>query len=345
MILADPGSTGATPPEERPQRRFGLWRILVASLLTAGLLGFLVQVASPSRIWEILRSVRWLPLLAGLLVYLSNNLVRAERFRALGAESGLASLYAVASLHAFLLRVLPFRSGDLSYAPLLRAVGGGGLSRGLAGIIVMRIVDMTVLLLALVVFFIGGFLPGAAPGVQTVIMIGFAAGGGLLLYLYLDKVGKAGLAVLGFVLERMTLRRWKGINEKLDRMSEELTAIRNSPPLQRLKLFVLTLLFWIHIVFTYYFALWGLGTRLPIIGILTFGVFGVAGSMVPLSAVGTFGFQEAGFAMGLMAAGVKSAEAVALGLTVSIVTLLLSFTSALPFGSWLLLSRRSIKGT
>ncbi len=330
-------------PPKPPRKRRGPWRLVVASLVTAGLLGFLVEVASPARLWAILRDVAWLPLLFALLVYASNNLVRAQRFKVLGANAGLGSLYAVASLHAILLRVLPFRSGDLSYAPLLRAVGGGGLSRGLAGIVVMRLVDMTVLFIVAALFIGSGMLPKAQPGVQNLAMLGFATACLVLLYWRLEAITRAGLAGVAWAVRTLHLQRTERIEQLLGRLGEELAYVRNVPPLEKVKLFTLTLLFWAHNFGVYYLTIYALGARLSAVEMLTFSVFGVAGSMIPLSAVGTFGFQEAGFAVGLMAIGIESRRAVALGLSISILTLLVSFVAAMPFGSWLLLGRRSIK--
>jgi len=316
-------------------------RILVAIVLTAGLVIFLVNVASPEKLWSVITGVELLPLLAAFAVYMSNNLVRAGRFTAAGAQSTFGALFAVASVHALLVRILPLRSGDLSYAPLLRSVGGGELKTGFAGLIIMRLMDLCVVLLAGFAFLAGGLLPGVRPESQGLILMAVSAAGVVGLYFYLERIGRAGIAVVRFITRNSGIKNFSRLNEKLDAAAEELFRIRNAPSREKAVLFLLTVLYWIHIGFLYFFALWALGLRLTVSGALAVAVFGVAGSMIPLSAIGTFGFQEAGFTVGLVIAGCGQSEAAALGISTSLIVLLSSIMPAIPCAAWIWLRRKN----
>jgi len=111
--------------------------------------------------------------IAGLLVvfaiYMLLNFFRALRFRVLLKQQAvsLRLLYPIALYHNFLVRTLPFKTGELSYVVMLRHYLGGSIHKGVASLVSARLFDLLVVTSGCIV----GLLTSNDPQLESVHLI------------------------------------------------------------------------------------------------------------------------------------------------------------------------------
>ena len=300
----------SSPPTSENKTRRRLWR-LVSALVTIGLLFFLLRNLEEFDFAALLGRISLLSLLAALFSYLALNIFRAIRFRILldKGNAPLRLLIPITLYHNCLVRVLPFKLGELSYIVLLRSRLRYSMEEGLSSLLGARILE---LLIIVVVFASGILLSGEA----------FAAQRGQLM-LIIGLVFAASVAGLYFAgsLIRLSLRLldplisgggWRAaITRKLLEIAVEFDRIRH-PRLFLSALFI-SCFTYISSFMTNYILLRALGLEaaLPVaISIISVGMFG---SAFPFSVSG-FGVVELSWLFGLTQfAGYTDTDATAIG--------------------------------
>ena len=132
--------------DAEPRSRLPMWLKVVGGVaLTALTLGALVSFAEPEELWRVWRAVDPLWLAATLGVWLVMMASRASRFYALQPEVGFAKMFGINAIHTFLLRVMPFRTGEMGYVYLVRRAGAPSLAKGFFGVIIVRLLDVVML--------------------------------------------------------------------------------------------------------------------------------------------------------------------------------------------------------
>ena len=300
----------SSPPTSENKTRQLLWR-LVSALVTIGLLFFLLRNLEEFDFAALLGRISFLSLLAALFSYLALNIFRAIRFRILldKGDAPLRLLIPITLYHNCLVRVLPFKLGELSYIVLLRSRLRYSMEEGLSSLLGARILE---LLIIVVVFASGILLSGeafAAQSDQLMLIIGL-----------IFAVSVVGLYFAGSLI-RLSLRLldplisgggWMtAMTRKLLEIAVEFDRIRH-PRLFLSALFI-SCFTYISSFMTNYILLRALGLEaaLPVvIAIISVGMFG---SAFPFSVSG-FGVVELSWLFGLTQfAGYTDTDATAIG--------------------------------
>ena len=247
--------------------------------------------------------------IAALAVYVAVTAARAWRFLLAGARLSYGQAFGIAATHAALLRVMPLRSGELTYGILLKRFKGGGLGEGLASILMLRILDLAVLLsasgcVALLLPRYGAGMKAAAFALATLALSAIFFG-----------LGPASLA-----LKSRLSRIGSAPDGKIAKLADALVNAYALPLSRRLALVGATVFIWSLILFWLYLCALSVFPHIgPVDGIFA-GALGAVGSVLPMSLIGSFGPMETGLALGLTTAGATNEAATSASLAASALT-------------------------
>ncbi len=309
------------------------WLRLVFSLIAAAaLLGVVLWLADFQDLAERLREADPALLLLSLAAYSGTYLARARRFAAAGARASTLTLIAVVSIHGALNRLMPLRTGELSYPMMARRVGAAGLGEGLVQLLMLRIVDLvTVALLFLLALGLAVLLGVAGLGRSTG---AFVAAAGAISLLCI-----AALIRLGWIL-RLGLRVARGVfglfggglrDRGLALVAKAEAAVSAVTELslgRRLRITFWSVACWSSYFVTFHLILLALQVPLPFLRTVLGSSAAIVGSTVPISGLGTFGALEGGWTAGFVAVGLDPATAASTALVMSGVTLLFALILA-----------------
>ncbi len=281
-------------------RRTSWWLGGVGLLLAFALL----LKAEPAEVLALAGRARWPGLLAALAGTGLLALLRGARLSLLaGGELRLNPSTAVAAVAQLATGVLPLRLGELAMIPLLQAAGLPGAIRGFSVLVLVRVLDLLAVLLWATA---GAALIGGSPAFAAAMLasVGLVLGAGWV----------AGTRVLRRLAGRW--RRAPGWRRKalrqLLRVRREVVHLARSPARAGVAVLVSVLL-WAVIWAVTVVLLRAMTLTWPPSRVLL-GVLGAAlGSSLPISSVGSFGTQEAGWAAALAGVGVPPQAALAAG--------------------------------
>jgi len=211
---------------------------------------------------------------------------------------------------------MPFRSGEAVYGLLLKKTATGSLGQGLAAIAVLRLFDLLVIAAMALWVLIALILIAAVAGL-------FLAPGPLRRIASRMQAEQAGEKKGAFIR----------------RCAATLADAFALPLGKRLSLLGLTALLWSLVLVWLGCIFQSTGPALDLFQSLLTGVLGVVGSLLPISAVGTFGPMEGGFAMALQRSGLDPPVAVAHAIAASAWSFAHNWTIALPAWLGLMLNR------
>jgi uncharacterized membrane protein YbhN (UPF0104 family) len=287
-------------PVKKKRYRQLCWYTL-SILITVSLMAYLINTIKWSEFFDLLARVSLLSLLASAAAYLILNYFRAIRFRTLleKGDTPMRVLFPITLYHNFLLRVLPFKLGELSYIILLHSHLNFTFQKGVSTLFSARILE---LLIILVVFAFGLIFSGKILAEQREFLLGVVvvifAGSVSMLYFAGSLI-----RTLNRLLQKiasLSLRRnspfIKTLYLKLTDAGREFDRIRQ-PKLFFFALFI-SLFTFSSIVITYFILLRavGLDSELPdVITIISICMFL---SAFPLSVSG-FGVVEISWVFGL----------------------------------------------
>lgn len=321
-----------------PARPRTKWiRRAVGLLGTAGLLGLLSTQLDAARAWDAMRraDLRWVA--AGFVFYLGLIAVRSVRYRLIAPEIPLRVLLAVHGVHVLLLRVMPFRTGELGFAWLMRRAGASGVSRSLVGLLMLRILDVAALLvtfaIGLVAFGQASFAEGHV-AVWPALLIGAVA---LAAPLYLRGALRLGMQTMDGGL------RVTGLSN-IERVAKLATSVRDAvawaQDVSMRTLVHATAWTAVQITVNYavcYAALAALHIEVSLAQTVLGSTGSVLGGLLPLAGVGNFGTLETGWALGFASVGVPRADAVASAFAFSVFSF--SYAASTAAAGWGLLPR------
>ena len=305
----------SAPPTSQGKRQQLLWR-LVSVLVTVGLLFFLIRTLGGVDFGELLRRISASNLLAALFAYLALNVFRAIRFYILldKGDTPLRILLPITFYHNGLVRVLPFKLGELSYIVLLRSRLNYSMEEGVSSLFGARILELLIIVLVFAsgILFSGGQFAQRDSLMLTIAVIFIISAVGLYfageLIRFLLGIFQRILAV--FIQRKI---RWIAvIQSKLLELAGEFDRIRH-PRLFVSALFVSCFTYTSSFM-TNYILLRAVGVdvELPImVAMISFGMFGAA---LPFPSVGGFGVVEGVWVLALTQfAAYPGPEAIAIG--------------------------------
>lgn len=269
-------------------------------------------------------------LLLALLIYLLLNLFRTLRFQVLLADGAppLAALWPVVVVHNLLVRLLPFKAGELSWPLLLRRHSTQGVGAGLGSLFGARLFELLIVLVA-----------GGSALLQGSEMFAATRDTLSLLLAALFLLCLAGLFSAGRVL-RQAGRLVPQRHPVGARLAAQLPALETSlARLRQPRVFLLTLLLscltWGSSVGFNLVLLAALGVHgLPLlVGIISITMLVEA---LPVANIGGLGVIEGGWTFGLVSlAGLEPGAAVATGFFLHACQLLAAAICGLAGWLWL----------
>ncbi len=310
-------------------------RILVAGAFTVFIVYLIWRNVSAEVFSNIFQNLDYGSAVVTLVLYIAIAALRALRFTTIGARVSFPVAFHISAIHSALLRVMPFRSGELAYAVLLKRHGGGGFTEGVASIVLIRVLDLAAVF-PLGALAIGSFISESASALSIGLLVLFGLVFGVMFFA-LEKVFR-GLA------SRLDGRSTdeKRLRHKLARICRTMAEAYNLPLRQRILLVAITAVHWGILLVWFFFAFHALGAVDTFGQGLAASVLGIAGSILPLSLVGSFGPMEGGIALGLTTVGHTREVALASALLVSALTFICNWAVAIP--SWIALLLEAPKG-
>jgi uncharacterized membrane protein YbhN (UPF0104 family) len=301
-----------------PQARSLLIKIAIGLLITGSLFYFLLRYLDPREVAALFAGARGSLLAAGLGFWVVIYVGRACRFVLLAPRTPFATMLAITAVHAFLLRLLPLRTGELAYAFLVRRAGSAGLGESLIALLLVRILDSTCVVILFAValaFHQGTYLGDRQLGIAAASV---AALLGAALVAALPTLLRAGLALSRGAarLLRLTAR----LGRLLDKGGEAVAAFARVRRGTVLAVAGLSMLLWL-LTFGAFFAimrafLMPVDVAQTVLG----STAAVVTGFLPIGGIGSFGTLEAGWALGFALVGLDRTRAIASGFGVSITT-------------------------
>jgi len=248
------------------------------------------------------------------------------RFRLIAGGASYFAVFCIASVHNFLLRIMPLRTGEFAFAILAKRTGAAGLGQSLLSLLHLRVLDIS----AVLVLF-GGTLAlnrGLYHGDVDLglLVASLLAVVGVVLTVLFNRLLRVGAAVLRLLVRWLRLRPGR-IVSFLDRL-DAAVAQSNLPRSLLLLASAYTFVLWGLDFFFMFLILRTLAVPVGPAQILLGGTAAVVGSFIP-SGIGSFGTMEAGWALGFVLVGLEPSVAVASGLAYSVATLLLALPLAI----------------
>jgi uncharacterized membrane protein YbhN (UPF0104 family) len=299
--------------------RVWLWRAL--SLLAAlALVAFMLSLVDWNSFSTLLQGMSPSGIVLAFLIYVVLNYFRAERYIALLQTDALRArdVFLISLYHNFLVRLLPFKLGEMTYILLMRSRHQVSPRDGVSSLFGSRLFELLVILLvgAVALWLSGIILPDHNLLIFTLVII--SIGGGLLGFLYAGRI-------LQQIANR--LARWQHPAARLSSLAQALDRLRYPRVFSRA-------LFWSIFTYGCSFAvnlalLWAADVQIaPADLILTISL-GMFATAFPFSLSG-FGAVELSFAFGLVnLAGYSAGDATSIGLMLNGMQLIFAALSGL----------------
>jgi glycosyltransferase 2 family protein len=292
-----------------------IWRGM-SILVTVVLLIILINNVKWAEFGDLIGRVSIISLFGALFSYLMLNVFRAIRFRTLldKEDTPLRVLIPITLYHNFLVRLLPFKLGEISYIVLLRSRLNYSMEEGVSSLFGARILE---LLIIVVVFAVGILLSGEQFTIQrdslmavvAVVFISSVFG----LY-FAGTLIRVMLNIFNTMLKRITSHKIaliEMIESKLLDIAIEFDRIRN--PRLFISALGITCFTYTTSFMTNYILLRAVGLEADIPVVITIISIGMFASAFPFSVSG-FGVVELSWLFGLVQfAGYGESEATAIG--------------------------------
>ena len=307
-------------PRPVTNRRTLLKRATLGVLITGAFLFVLSRFVDWPQLVALFRNSqpRWL--LGAVGFYVAIYFVRGLRFYLLARGTTLVTMLCITCVHNFLLRLLPMRTGDLSYAILLKRAGIAGLGEGVLSLILLRLLDAG----AVVVLFgitlavnRGVYLGDPTPGFIAAAVV-FALG--VIGVVSFNRLLRLGQRALSAVARLLHLDRRPKVHRALERLGEEIQAFARIPLPVLLQITAATAVQWL-LNFAIIFAIMrAFSVEVSIAQAVLGGTAAVVSAFLPIGGIGSFGALEAGWSLGFALVGLDPSVAVASAFGFSIVT-------------------------
>jgi len=301
------------------KRRIVNW---VAILVSVTLVILLISQINMGAVITALSAVNPLFLILGFLVYIGSFFIQALRFQGLLREElQLSDIFNIVCVHTFINKLLPARTGEVSYIYLVNNVCQRSTGDGIASLITVRIFDFLVLSIFFV-FSIGllGNVPvqisSILPVIQGLLILVVIT---LVLVLYFDE---RFLHVIYSFIEKFKLNRYRYVQSLIKIADETIQSYKVMKKQHILwKTFTLTLGTWLMMLLFYGILLYAFDIRIPVSAVfLIISVVAVL-PLLPIYAIGGFGTTEVTTTVFLMAFGINGETAIIASFGIHIVGL------------------------
>jgi len=298
-----------------------VWKAALGLVISLALFRLLFEFVDFEDLGALFVNLRWGPWLLGWILWLGVYGARTVRFRLLVPRTPRGTMFWITSVHTLLLRLLPFRTGELSYGILVKRAGTAGLGESLLGLLLLRIMDATTVVIVFSVTLAtwGGSYGGDHHmGIAVGAMAGML---GILAILALPRLLRAAVTAARGLTVVLRLDGLRPVARAMKGAEVAVGAFANidRPTLARLGL--VSLVQWMLTFGAFYAILSAFSTPVGPAETVMGATASVVSGFLPIGGIGTFGTLEAGWALGFILVGLDKATAVATGFGVSLSTL------------------------
>jgi uncharacterized protein (TIRG00374 family) len=300
---------------------YGFWvKAGLGLVITSALVAFLFRYIDLEHLGRLLGAADGALLLLGLGIWIAVYLVRTVRFVLVAPRTPYATMLAIASVHNFLLRLLPMRTGDLSYAFLVRRAGTAGLGESLLSLLLLRALDAT----TVVVVFTASLAldQGVYLGDRTVGIVVAAAAGiaGLVVVFTLGRILRRFLDLARACCRWVGLDRRPGIQRAMEKVEKSVDSFAEIKTGVVLMAAGASLVLWLLTFAAFFVIMRGFSMPVGATQTVLGSTAAVVTGFLPIGGIGSFGTLEAGWALGFVLVGLEQEKAVASGFGVSLTT-------------------------
>lgn len=266
-------------------------------------------------------------LIFGNFIYLIICVIRGERYKAAGSAATRTDLFSISAINVFVNRLLPFKTGELIYAYLIKKIGAGRFSQGMVQLIQVRISD---LLAIAFLFYIALSLTNLPMfGIKFEILFGVIGILSIILFIFLPLFFKLSFKILSKLINILPTTKKDKILDYQNRLGQIIVDSAKLSTFRKIYLFLVSSVDWLFYYVMFYFILKSFNIDLSFILVILGSSGAIAVSILPVSAIGTFGALEGGWALGFVLVGMPQQEAVATGILMSMVTIVYALTVAI----------------
>jgi len=331
------GESRPDPAAESGSRRRRLLGWLISLLIPLVVLPLLVRYAGGlERLREVFVGLapRWL--VASLLVGSALQVLRALRFQLVfGRRIAFSRLLPSICLHYLMNRLLPMRTGEISFVLLVRRLGVISFKRGALTLLYARLLDLAVLI---GMFLAGGalLLPRLAPAERVAVQRALSVMGVplvLALALLLEP------RLIEWLLGALFRRREREEGRLVRRVREATAVLRRERRAlgsgRGMLLLLNTVAIWLLVFGTSWCILRAMHLEYRYDELVVGATFAQMSGILPVSGFGGFGSMELLWSLGYRLLGADRAEAVAAGFGVNLISLLIVALQALVAWVWI----------
>jgi uncharacterized protein (TIRG00374 family) len=295
-------------------------KLIISIVLTGLILFFIFYFIDFDTFVASLKKVRISYLFLVFLVQLLIYLARAARFEIILQRKGLLIYFSISSVHFFLNKVLPARTGELSMPILFNRYLNISYKKGIGALFIFRFLDLisVVFLLAISLFFV------RIEELNHYLLIMFAAIIITLQILFWIKL-KLFINLLERILKRIKIKKIEKHKEKLFEYFQQIITYKESRTSGfLLKLILISLFTWLLTYLGYFLIISSFNLDYSIMQVIFATSLANFTFLIPISAIGGFGTFEAGWAVGFVLLGMPMEMAVPVGLFTNVFGLIMT---------------------
>jgi uncharacterized membrane protein YbhN (UPF0104 family) len=293
---------------------------LLAIAITAGLVLLLLRFIEPGQIGLLMRQMDWrlYGLTLGLWIVL--YFLRTARFLLLAPQTPFFTMFCISSVYNLLLRLLPLRSGELSYGFLVKRAGTAGFGESLLGLLLIHIFDaiVVVIIFSMTLALDHGTYQGDKRlGIMVASGVALA---GLLVVFTLRRLLRFAYRLTDKMLSLLRLAERPWVKNTLRRVQQAIETFQSMDHRVALKIFLLTVIYWLVMFGAFYTLMQAWAMPVGVVQTVLGSTGSIVTGFLPIGGIGTFGTLEAGWALGFSLVGLPRAQAILSAFGVSLVT-------------------------
>ncbi|MFO0658743.1 MAG: lysylphosphatidylglycerol synthase transmembrane domain-containing protein [Polyangiaceae bacterium] len=291
----------------------------LAVLVSVGLLGLVISRINVSTALARASQIdtRWL--VGAAICSAIVLLARGARMSVLVPHAGFAVTLAAVSQQQFLNRVTPLRLGELVLPYLLTRHSGEDALRGLVHVVVIRLIDLALLVIAIIASVAlreGSSTPTRQAALYGLLFVSIA---GLFALRPLVLAARRVVPALATRLGKGEHPRVLKLTDSLDRLLAGGLSLSGA---QKAKTTLLSLVVLVAQTSLFGAILLAFGVSLDPVSLLQGSCVAQVGAAIPVGSVGTVGTQEASWVAGFSWVGVSLDDAIVTGIACQVLTLL-----------------------
>ncbi|MFQ5645929.1 MAG: lysylphosphatidylglycerol synthase transmembrane domain-containing protein [bacterium] len=284
---------------------------IILTLLLVGLLVYQIDLSKAGRAFLSLS----LPMVGkGLSLYFGYLLFITWRFYLLihSRKISITHLAPVTSVHNMYNRLLPFRSGEVTYIYLLRKLKGLPAAEGVSTLLIARIFDYLTISLYFLIG-VGMTYQQQSPLLKKISLImSFFLALAVILLVFVGFLGEKTLSVAKKIACRFELDRKPPVGKILGKLEELVLSLKT---ISKGKTYALSLfssvLVWGCMFSLCFLLMREFGIELSFFSVVIGSTFSILANVLPVNGLAGFGTMEASWTVGYMLMGVSKQAAIA----------------------------------